>query len=226
MFGPRLRGRVAAPASEGPLIDLRTFTYIDVLQPQLTGFLQTVVPGYMPLERQAALFVEVAPGLSVNVVTDIALKRTSVMPGLQIVERAFGVLELHSFDQGQVRAAGEAILDHFGLSVTDRLKPVVRTSERITGLTGHQAMLINRMRHGDMVSEGKTLYVMECEPAGYACIAANEAEKAADVSLLEVRTFGAYGRLFMGGFEEDVAEAEKAIFATLEGLDGRPIPRK
>ena len=87
------------------MIDLRTFTYIDVLQPQLTGFLQTVVPGFNPLEGQAALFVEIAPGLEINTVTDTALKQTSVLPGLQIVERAFGVLEVHSFDQGQVRAA-------------------------------------------------------------------------------------------------------------------------
>jgi len=150
------------------VIDLRTFTYIDVLQPQLTGFLQTVVPGFNPLEGQAALFVEIAPGLAINTVTDIALKRTSVLPGLQIVERAFGVLEVHSFDQGQIRAAGEAILTEFGLSESDRYKPALRTSERITGLDGHQAMLINRMRHGDMITEGQTLYVMECEPAGYA----------------------------------------------------------
>ncbi len=205
------------------MIDLRTFTYIDILQPQLTGFLQTVVPGFQPLERQAALFIEIAPGLSINVVTDIALKRTSVIPGLQIVERAFGVLELHSFDQGQVRGAGDAILQHFGLTEQDRIKPVLRTSERITGIDGHQSMLINRMRHGDMIAEGQTLYVMECEPAGYACIAANEAEKAADVRLMEVVTFGAYGRLYMGGYEADVEEAEKAIRATLEAIDGRPL---
>lgn len=208
------------------MIDLRTFTYIDILQPQLTGFWQTVAPGFMPLERQAMLFVEIAPGLAINTVTDIALKRTSVQPGLQIVERAFGVLELHSFDQGQVRAAGEAILEHFGLSESDRYAPVVRTSERITGVDGHQAMLINRMRHGDMIAEGQTLYVFECEPAGYACIAANEAEKAADVRLLEVRTFGAYGRLYLGGYEAEIEEAEKAIRATLAEIDGRPLPSR
>ncbi len=208
------------------MIDLRTFTYIDILQPQLTGFLQTVAPGLLPLEQQAALFVEIAPGLSINAVTDIALKQTSALPGLMIVERAFGVLELHSFDQGQIRAAGEAILSHFGLSESDRIKPVIRTSERITGLDGHQVALINRMRHGDMIAEGKTLYVFECEPAGYACIAANEAEKAANVHLMEVRTFGAYGRLYMGGNEADVEEAEKAIHACLEGIDGRPLKKR
>ncbi len=207
------------------MIDLRTFTYIDILQPQLTGFLQTVAPGFLPLEGQAALFVEVAPGMSVNAVTDIALKKTSVQPGLMIVERAFGVLQVHSFDQGQVRAAGEAILEHYGLTEMDRIKPVLRTSERITGVDGHQAMLINRMRHGDMIGQGQTLYVFECEPAGYACIAANEAEKAADVRLLEVVTFGAYGRLYLGGYEAEIEEAEKAIRHTLESIDGRPLGR-
>ena len=167
--------------------------------------------------------MEVAPGLSINAVTDIALKQTEAIPGLQIVERAYGVLELHSFDQGQIRLAGEAILDHYGLTIEDRIKPEIRTSERITGLDGHQAMLINRMRHGDLICQGQTLYVMECEPAGYACLAANEAEKAADVRLLEVRTFGAYGRLYLGGYEADIEEAEKAIKYTLEGISGRPL---
>ena len=205
------------------MIDLRTFTYIDILQPQLTGFLQTVAPGFMPLEKQAALFIEIAPGLAINSVTDIALKQTSVEPGLMIVERAFGVLEVHSFDQGQVRAAGDAILDHFGLTEEDRYAPELRTSETITGVAGHQSMLINRMRHGDMIAEGETLYVMECEPAGYACIAANEAEKAADVNLLEVRTFGAYGRLYLGGGEAEIEEAEKAIRNIFSELKGKPI---
>ena len=208
------------------MIDLRTFTYIDVLQPQLTGFLQTVSPGFLPLQEQAALFVEIAPGLAINMVTDIALKQTSVLPGLQIVERAFGVLEVHSFDQGQVRAAGNAILTHFGLKEEDRYAPALRTSERITGLDGHQAMLINRMRHGDMICQGQTLYVMECEPAGYACIAANEAEKAADVHLLEVRTFGSYGRLYLGGGEAEIEEAEAAIQYCLKGITGRPVPKR
>jgi ethanolamine utilization microcompartment shell protein EutS len=205
------------------VIDLRTFTYIDILQPQLTGFLQTVEPGFLPLEGQAALFIEVAPGMSVNVVTDVALKQTDVQPGMMIVERAFGALELHSDDQGQVRAAGDAILNHYGLTEQDRYKPVIRTSERITGLDGHQAMLINRMRHGDLIAAGQTLYVFECEPAGYACIAANEAEKAANVSLLEMRSFGAYGRLYLAGYEADIEEAEKAIKIALDNIDGKPL---
>jgi hypothetical protein len=207
-------------------IDLRTFSYIDILQPQLTGFLQTVATGFLPLEGQAALFIEIAPGMSINAVTDIALKQTSTMPGMQVVERSFGVLELHHFDQGQVRAAGDAILSHYGLTENDRHAPVLRTSERITGLDGHQAMLINRMRHGDMIAQGQTLYIMECEPAGYACIAANEAEKAAEVRLLEVVTFGQYGRLWLGGTEAHIEEAERAIKKCLEAIKGRAPKKK
>ena len=203
-------------------IDLRTFTFIDILQPQLAGFLQTVAQGFLPLPNQALLFVEVSPGISINQVTDVALKRTSAIPGMQIVERAFGVLELHSFDQGQVRVAGEAILDQFGLQEEDRLQPRIVSSEVITGVDAHQSMLVNKMRHGNMLLEGETMYVLEVHPAGYALIAANEAEKAADVSLLEVLTYGAFGRLWLGGGEAEIEEAVKAIEHALSTIKGRP----
>lgn len=202
-------------------MELRTFTYIDVLQPQLTGFLQTVSSGFMPLENQASLFLEIAPGIAINQLTDAALKATRVQPGMQIVERAYGMLELHDFDQGQVRDAGKAILDRMGLKEKDRLKPRIISAQTITGLDGHQAQLINRMRHGDMITQGQTLYILEVHPAGYAAIAANEAEKAANVNLLEVITFGAFGRLWLGGYEADIAEAAKAIELTLKSIEGR-----
>jgi hypothetical protein len=205
-------------------IDLRTFVYLDVLQPALAGFLQTVSQGFQPLASQAALFVEIAPGISINEVTDVALKRTSVTPGMQIVERAFGLLELHSFDQGQVRQAGQAILSHYGLEETARLKPKLLTSEIITDISGYQAMLINRMRHGDLILEGQTFYVMEVHPAGYAAFAANEAEKASPIQLLEMISFGAYGRLYLSGNEEEIAEAAKAVKTALAGIEGRENP--
>lgn len=202
-------------------MDLRTFTYIDVLQPQLTGFLQTVSQGFLPLEGQAALFVEIAPGIAVNNITDVALKRTRIIPGMQIVERAYGLLELHSFDQGEVRQAGAAILERLGLAESDRLRPRIVSSETITGIEGYQSQLINRMRHGDMLLQGQTLYLLEVHPAGYAAIAANEAEKASPIQLLEVITFGAFGRLWLGGYEAEIAAAAQAIAQTLESLSGR-----
>ncbi|MFO0607117.1 MAG: hypothetical protein U0324_28405 [Polyangiales bacterium] len=202
-------------------MQLRTFTYLDVLQPQLTGFFQTVASGFQPLAGQAALLVEIAPGISINAVTDAALKRTRVYPGMQIVERAYGLLEVHSFDQGEVRAAGEAILERMGVKESDRLAPEIVSREIIHGIDGHQAMLVNRMRHGQLLLETETLYVLETHPAGYAALAANEAEKAANIQLLEVITFGAFGRLYLGGREEDIAQAAEAAERALKSVQGR-----
>lgn len=202
-------------------MELRTFSYLDVLQPQLTSFLQTVSQGFMPLEGQASLLVEIAPGIAINQLTDAALKATRVQPGMQIVERAYGMLELHDFDQGEIRSAGQAILARLGVREEDRLKPRVYSAQTITGLDGHQTQLLNRMRHGQMITAGQTLYVLEVHPAGYAAIAANEAEKAAPIQLLEMISFGAFGRLWLGGYEAEIAEAAAAIERTLTAISGR-----
>jgi hypothetical protein len=202
-------------------MELRAYTVLDSLQPQLTGFLQTVCTGFMPMERQASLFIEIAPGIAINQLTDIALKTTTCQPGMQIVERAYGMLELHDDDQGQVRAAGSTILEHLGNTEADRLTPRIVSSQIITGVDGHQSQLINRMRHGDMIHKGQTLYILEVHPAGYAALAANEAEKASPIRLLEVITFGAFGRLWLGGGEAEIEEAAKAAENALAGLVGR-----
>lgn len=205
-------------------IELRCFTYIDILQPQTAAFLATVSRGYMPLREQAALFFEVAPGMDINVVTDIALKQTSCTTGMQIVERQFGCLQLQHYDQGQIRAAGEAVLGALSLKETDRLKPRIVSAQTITGITGYHAQMVNRMRHGNIIDEGHTLYVLECHPAGYALIATNEAEKAATIDVLELISFGAFGRVYLGGTEEQIAQAARAAVGVLESLDGRANP--
>ena len=184
-------------------IDLRTFTYIDVLQPQLASFVATVAQGYLPIEGQAALIVE-------------------VQPGMLIVERLFGFMELHSFDQGEVRAAGRAILDYLGVQESQRMKPRVMTTQIITGVDAHHTMLMNRMRHGQFLLKGESLYILEVHPAGYAMIAANEAEKAAPINMLEVLAFGAFGRVFLGGTESDIHEAARAVDSALASIEGRP----
>ncbi len=203
------------------MLTLRTFQYIDILQPQLVGFLQTVASGFQPLEGMAALFVETAPGMAINTLTDAALKHAKVYPGMQIVERAYGLLEIHAFDQGAVRAAGDAILAKAELKAEDRMAPQIVSQEIITGIDGHQTMLINRMRHGDMIQANDSLYVLETVPAGYAALAANEAEKAASIHLLEVITFGAFGRLYLSGREEDIRQAAAAAERALTAVTGR-----
>jgi len=199
-------------------MELRALTFIDVLQPQLAGFLQTVAQGFLPLDGQASLVVEIAPGIAINTLTDVALKRARVAPGMQIVERAYGLLELHAFDQGEVRAAASAILGELKLAESDRLAPRALSREIITGIDGHQSAMINRMRHGDMLRDGETL---EVAPAGYAALAANEAEKRADIRMLEMVTFGAVGRVWLGGSEEQIRQAADAIAGTLASLAGR-----
>jgi hypothetical protein len=202
-------------------MELRAFTVLDSLQPQVTGFLQTVCQGFMPLEQQAALFIEIAPGIAINQLTDAALKATAVQPGMQIVERAFGMLEVHHEDQGQVRVAGDAILERMGARVEDRLAPRVVSSQIITGIDNKQSQLINRMRHGDMIVSNQALYILEVHPAAYAAFAANEAEKASPVHVLEFVTFGAFGRMWLGGGEAEIHEAARAAESALAALDGR-----
>jgi len=202
-------------------MELRALTYLDVLQPQVAGFIQTVAQGVMPLDGQAALFVEIAPGIAVNALTDAALKRAGVVPGMQIVERAYGMLELHNSDKGQVTAAVDAILSRMGVGQDDRIKPRIVSSQIITGVDGKQSQLINRMRHGDMIMSGQTLYILEVFPAAYAALAANEAEKAANIHLMEVITFGAFGRLWLGGSEAEIKAAVEAAEGALAQVSGR-----
>lgn len=137
------------------------------------------------------------------------------------MERVFGLLEVHSPDQAETRGAGASILEDIGLTQADRLKPKILSSQIVRRIDDHQAQLINRMRHGQMITPGETLYVLECVPAAYAALAANEAEKSSAINVLEVRAFGAVGRVYLGGEEADIDVGWRAAVASLEGLDGR-----
>lgn len=202
-------------------VELRSYAFLDSLQPQYAAFLGTVAQGFLPLAGDASLYIEIAPGIEINRLTDIALKSTRVKPGMQVVERYYGLLEVHSPDQAETRAAGAAILEELELAETDRLQPRILSSQIVRRIDDHQAQLINRMRHGQMIIPGQTLYVLEVEPAAYAPLAANEAEKAADINVLEVRAFGSMGRVYLGGEERDIDVGWRAAVAALEGIEGR-----
>jgi hypothetical protein len=204
-------------------IEIRSYAFLDSLQPQYAAFLGTVAQGFLPLAGDASLWVEVSPGIEINRLTDIAQKSTNVRPAMQIIERYYGVLEVHSPDQAETRAAGAAILEATGLTEMDRIKPRVLSSQIIRRIDDYHAQLINRTRHGQMIIPGQTLYVMECEPAAYASLAANEAEKAAEINVLEVRSFGSMGRIYLGGEERDIDVGWQAAVAALEGLEGRDM---
>jgi hypothetical protein len=202
-------------------VDLRSYVFLDSLQPQHAAFLGTVARGFLPLPGDASLWIEISPGIEITRITDVALKSTHVRPGMEIVERLYGLLEVHSDSQAETRAAGAAILNALGLKEDDRRKPRVVSSQIIRNVDAHQVQLVNRMRHGHMLLAGETLYVLEVEPAGYAALAANEAEKAAEINILEVTAFGSFGRVYLGGTERDIMAGYGAALAAIEGVSGR-----
>jgi len=203
------------------MADLRSFVFLDSLQPQLAAFLGTIAKGFLPVAGEASLIVEISPGIEINRVTDIAVKATDVRPGMQIVERLYGMLEVHSTSQADVRQAGAAILDALALKEADRIKPRVLSSQVIKHVDDLQVQLINRNRQGMMLIARESLFIMEVEPAGYAAFAANEAEKAAEINVVDVRMTGAFGRVYLGGEQRDIDVASVAATKAIEALTGR-----
>jgi hypothetical protein len=207
------------------MVDLRAFIILDSLQPQYASFLASVAQGFLPTQGEASLMVEISPGIEINRITDIALKSTNVTPGMQIIERLYGMLEIHSPSQADIRSAGAAILSALEVSEDDRIRPRVLTNQIIRSLHDHHTQLINRMRHGNMILAGQSLFVLECEPAAYAALAANEAEKAAEINILEVRAFGSFGRVYLGGEDKDIDVAAPAAVRALEAVTGRSLTK-
>lgn len=207
------------------MVSLRGFVFLDSLQPQLAAYIGSTSKGFLPLQGMASLFVETAPGMIINRVTDVALKATKVAPALQVVERAFGLLEVHDFDKGEVMSAGHSILDFLSLREEERIKPNIVSNTIIRSVEPYQAQLINRNRSGSMLLPGQSLFILETEPAAWIVLAANEAEKAANVTLVDVRPFGAFGRLYMGGSESEIDSARDAAIAALTAVAGRELGR-
>lgn len=201
-------------------ISLRAFVFIDSLQSQLASYLATSSQGFLPIPGDACLWVEVAPGMAVHQLSDMALKRTNVRMGEQVVERSFGSMEVHYRNPSEVEEAGRLMLAQLGAEVSDRMACRVAWSEVICAITPDHATLINRqLRKGSMLQPGKSIFILETEPAGYIIFAANEAEKAAHVTLIDVKAFGSFGRLTMMGSEAEVQAAAQAAHQAIEQLN-------
>ena len=201
--------------------ELRAYCFLDRMQPQYASFTGTVTQGDLPVEGMASLYIEMAPGNWVFRMIDIAVKATDAKPGAQIVEREFGMFEIHSMSQADVKRAGEVVLEQLGVSVTDRVKPTIASMQVITNVSPYQAQLLNRFARGMMLVSGQTMLVLECAPAAYINFAANEAEKAAAVNLMHITSVGRFGRLWMAGTEADILAARDAAVNAIESLDGR-----
>ncbi|MGI6143691.1 MAG: hypothetical protein ACOYEK_07560 [bacterium] len=193
------------------MLDLRAYAYLDSLQPQFAALTAALVQGNFPRANDAALYLEVAPGIEVYRLVDIALKASGVELGYQMVEREFGMLEFHSASQSDVISAGEAILAAIGKKPEDALPPTLIAARIVRRVDPNQAQIVNRSKAGALLLPGSTLCVMEVEPAAYAVVAANEAEKVAAINLIDTWTFGVYGRVFFSGTEAEVKVAAARV---------------
>lgn len=200
------------------MAELRSFIFLDQLQPQTMCYLGTWVRGSLPRTRMAAQIIEIAPGLDIEPLTDVALKHAEVQAGILVVERQFGYLEIHSRSTAAVHAASSAVLDSLGATATAATRPQVLASRIITMLDPQHAFLINRNKIGSMALPGESLFVLEVQPASYAILVTNEAEKAARIKVVDYRMIGATGRVYLSGREADVRQAADAAEAALQGV--------
>jgi hypothetical protein len=206
----------------GDQFSLRVYSYLDHMQPQYAAFVGTITQGDLPTEGMASLYIEVAPGNEVFRLVDIAVKATEARPGAQIVEREFGMFEVHSHSQAEVLEAGRIVLDRLDLKPSERIKPAIASVQIITNVDPYQAQLLNRFRRGSMLVPGETMLVLECAPAAYINYAVNEAEKGANIKILHVSSVGRFGRMWLSGSEAEILTARNAAVKALEELDGRP----
>jgi ethanolamine utilization microcompartment shell protein EutS len=197
--------------------ELRSFIFIDQLQPQTMCYLGTWVKGSLPRSNVAAQVIEIAPGLEIEPLTDVALKHAEVRAGILVVERQFGYLEIHG-PTAQVRAAGASVLAELGASEADATRPQVLAAELVSMLDPQHAFLINRNKIGSMALPGESLFVLEVQPASYAILATNEAEKAASIKVVDYRMIGATGRVYLSGSEADVRQAADAAEQALRDV--------
>jgi len=203
------------------MAELRAYCYLDRLQPQFASLFASACRGFLSVEGMASLFVEVVPGIEINRLTNIALKITNSRPGEMIVERVYGMLEIHSFEQEEVLHAGKVILDELGLKQEQRLAPKVLATSIINKIDPYQAVIINRNSKGMLILGGDDVYLLEVTPAAYSSIAANEAEKHCNVRLVDIRFFGAAGRIYLAGTESEIQTAAKKVVETLNSIEGR-----
>jgi hypothetical protein len=199
---------------------LRVYCYLDRMQSELAAFVGTITQGDLLVEGMASLYVEMAPGNEVFRTVDIAVKATEARPGAQVVEREFGMFEVHSHNQAAVLESGRIVLERLGLRREDRIKPKVYSSNLITRVDPYQAQLLNRWRRGSMLVPGETLFVLEVAPAAYIMYAANEAEKKANIKLIHVTSVGRFGRMWMSGTESEMVTARDAAIQALDGIEG------
>lgn len=199
-------------------MQLRTCILIDSMQPQFAALTGVTLQGDVPVAGMAEVFMELAPASDVYEVLDAALKTTDVRPGLLRVEREFGTLEIHSHSLEDIQVASQTALSKYGLTLADRRKPEIASIKTVSQVDPYEAQLVNRTARGSLLLAGQTLCVIEVEPAAYVMLAANEAEKAANISLIHYQPSGKYGRLYIAGTDSDISVAREAAVTAINSI--------
>lgn len=199
--------------------ELRTLTFIDSLQPQLAQYIAKDNRVYDPSEYDAALLIEIAPAMEIHTMIDIALKATRSRLGSVVTERVFGLMMVHHPDQGEVKEAGNAVLKQSHLDENQRADVKILTQKVIRSVEQDHAIMFTGLAKGNMVLAGDSVFILEATPAAYLMIACNEALKAADVKLIDLKPFGATGRLIMSGAESQIDSSAEAASKILEQLN-------
>jgi ethanolamine utilization microcompartment shell protein EutL len=207
-------------------MQLRTYVMVDSMQPQYAAFTGKRTLGMIPVEGDAQIYIEISPAAEVYRVMDIALKTTNVRPGYLNMGREYGFLEIHSNHQEAVQYTGQKALESMELEETDRLRPRVLSANITSGIDPYEAQLINARNAGGLVLARETFCVIEVVPAAYIVLAANEAEKAARITLNHYTSAGAYGRLMISGSDSAVHQSRDAAISAIESLDGREPSRR
>jgi hypothetical protein len=207
-----------ASFSHGEHVQLRTYCYLEQLQPRYAAFLGSLVYADLPIEGMTSLFIEASPGIEVYRLVDVAIKSSKARLGAQAIEREFGLFEMHSWSQDAVRDAGTAVLEALGLEETYRILPRIISSQVIKEVSARHAQLVNRFRRGSILQLGETLLVIECQPAAYANLLANEADRQARISVIEVSGLGRYGRVWLSGTEAEIRIAQMAAESAVSAL--------
>ena len=194
-------------------VQLRTFAYVDRLQPQMAALLGSFMSGDPVVEGMSQLYLEIAPGSDVYTLVDAAVKASGVRPGSQVVERQYGMTELHSMSQEAVKQAGQRVLELLGMTEADAEPVRLASAKIISNVDAYQAQLVNRTRRGSLLVAGESMLVVECEPAAYISAIGNDLEKSANVKIVDVRGVGQFGRLWVSGGHAEIQAAHDALKA-------------
>ena len=199
--------------------ELRTYTFVDSLQPQLAQYIAKDNRVYDPSEYDAALFLEIAPAMEIHTMIDLALKSTKVRLGSVVTERIYGLMQIHHADQGEVLQAGEAVLEAAGLTEGDRAAVTLVTNKTIRSVEQDHAISFTAGGRGHMIVAGESILIMETAPAAYLGLVCNEALKTSNIYLNMIRPFGATGRMILHGPEAEIDYAAEAAVKTIENIN-------